>query len=309
MLEGGGVKGLGTVAAVIRLLERGYTFPRIAGSSVGALVGSLAATGADATALRRSLARLVLSRIPDRCPALPLLGEGVSLLTASGAYRGDYLHQWLHRELNSLGVHTFADLRRADADDDPALPPDQRYKLVVLATDITHGRLLRLPWDYHLFHLDPDTQPVADAVRMSLSIPLFFTPGRLTDPVTDETSLIVDGGVLSNFAVEIFDRTDGAPPRWPTLGIRLLPDLPEGIDEVFPGLGVPLLPPMDVLKQVMITAFTGHDQTQLERPEVRARTITVDTTGIGITEFDASAEKRRRLLRNGRAAVDGFLGP
>ena len=32
---------------------------------------------------------------------------------------------------------------------------------------------------------------------------------------------MVDGGMLSNFPIEVFDRTDGKPPRWPTFGIKL----------------------------------------------------------------------------------------
>jgi predicted acylesterase/phospholipase RssA len=310
VLEGGGVKGLGTVAAVIRLLERGYRFPRIAGTSAGAMVGALAAAGADAARIRNILGRLDLSRIPDRRrPGLPVISEGLALLTRSGAYAGDYLRDWLDRELRALGATTFGDLRRdEDADgDDASLRPDQRYKLVVLVTDITHGRLLRLPWDYHLLHLDPDAQSVAEAVRMSMSLPLFFEPQRLTDPVSGEVSLIVDGAVLSNFAVEIFDRTDGVQPRWPTFGIRLLPDLPKGIGEVLPGLGLPLPPPFEVLKKVLITAVVGHDQTQLSRPKVRDRMITVDTSDVGITEFDIAAAEREMLIRNGRDAVDRFL--
>ncbi len=27
--------------------------------------------------------------------------------------------------------------------------------------------------------------------------------------------------MLSNFPIEVFDRTDGKPPRWPTFGIKL----------------------------------------------------------------------------------------
>ncbi|MCI2415996.1 patatin-like phospholipase family protein [Saccharopolyspora sp. K220] len=311
VLEGGGVKGLGTVAAVIRLLEHGYRFPRIAGTSAGAMVGALAAAGADAARIRNVLGCLDLSRIPDRRrPGLPLISEGLALVTRSGAYAGDYLQDWLDRELRALGAATFGDLRRHDEDadgDDATLRPDQRYKLVVLVTDITHGRLLRLPWDYHLLHLDPDSQSVAEAVRMSMSLPLFFEPQRLTDPVTGEVSLIVDGAVLSNFAVEIFDRADGVRRRWPTFGIRLLPDLPKGIGEVFPGLGLPLPPPFELLKKVLITAVVGHDQTQLSRPEVRDRMITVDTSDVGITEFDISPDSRDTLIRNGRDAVDRFL--
>ena len=70
---------------------------------------------------------------------------------------------------------------------------------MVTATDITRGRLLRLPWDYARLGLDPDEQLVADAVRASISIPLFFEPVKLGDRT------LVDGGVLSNFPIEIFD--------------------------------------------------------------------------------------------------------
>lgn len=308
VLEGGGVKGLGTVGAVLRLLEKGYTFARIAGTSVGAVAGAIVATGTDVLTARRVMSRLELDRVPDRSrPRLPLVSEGVSLLFSSGAYEGDYIRNWLYRELRELGVTTFADLRRDDEDDDPNLTDDQRYRLVVTATDITHGRLLRLPWDYPMFNLDPDEQLVADAVRMSMSIPLYFEPCYLTEPVSGDTSTIVDGGILSNFPVDIFDRTDGRPSRWPTFGVRLLPDLPAGIDEVFPTFGLPTPPPMDLLKRVIATAFVGHDQTQLERPEIRERTITVDTSGVGITDFHLSQAGREEMLRKGRKAVDAFL--
>ena len=37
VLEGGGVKGLGTAGAVMGLLDAGYRFQRVAGTSVGAV--------------------------------------------------------------------------------------------------------------------------------------------------------------------------------------------------------------------------------------------------------------------------------
>lgn len=40
-LEGGGVKGVRHVGAVMRLVEAGYSFPRVAGTSAGAIVGAL----------------------------------------------------------------------------------------------------------------------------------------------------------------------------------------------------------------------------------------------------------------------------
>ena len=308
VLEGGGVKGLGAAGAVIALLDSGYTFPRVAGTSVGAVAAAFTAAGADSAALRAVMSRLELPRIPDRPGRLPVVGEGLSLLLRGGAYPGVWFRDFLARELEGFGIRTFADLRRDDPGDDPALAaPDQRYRLVVMATDVTRGRLLRLPWDYSLFHLDPDEQSVADAVRMSLSIPFYFAPCELTDPVTRDSSTIVDGGVLSNFPIEIFDRTDGRPSRWPTFGIRLLPDLPAGLGEIVPVLGLPMLPTVRLLQQVVATALVGRDQTHLDRPGVRDRTLTVDTRGTDITEFRIGGAERDALLERGEQAARDFL--
>jgi NTE family protein len=308
VLEGGGVKGLGTAGAVMGLLDAGYTFPRVAGTSVGALAAAFAAAGADSAVFSDVLGRLDLRKIPDRRVPVPLIGEGVFLATRRGAYAGDWIREWLLRELDGLGVRTFGDLRRDDPGDDPALnTPEHRYRLVVMATDVTNGRLLRLPWDYPSFGLDRDEQLVADAVRMSLSIPFYFEPCTLRNPETGATATIVDGGVLSNFAIEIFDRTDGRPSRWPTFGVRLLPDLPAGLGDVVPFFGVPVLPPVRLLEQVVATALVGRDQTHLDRPGVRERTMTVDTRGTAITEFGIGATERRELIERGQEAARTFL--
>jgi NTE family protein len=309
VLEGGGVKGLGTAGAVMGLLDAGYRFQRVAGTSVGALAAAFAAAGADSTGFRDAMDRLELRKIPDRrVPLLPVVSEGFSLLLRRGAYAGDWIRDWLERELASFGVRTFADLRRDDPGDDPALlTADHRYRLVVMATDVTHGRLLRLPWDYPRFGLDPDEQLVADAVRMSLSIPFYFQPRVLRHTVTGEEATIVDGGLLSNFSIEIFDRTDGEQSRWPTFGVRLFPDLPEGIGDVVPLSGLPMLQTARLLEQVVATALVGRDQTHLDRPGVRERTMTVDTRGTAITEFDIGDTERQVLVDRGRQAAREFL--
>jgi NTE family protein len=308
VLEGGGIKGIGLGGAVRRLQSAGYRFERIAGTSAGAIVAALLASGADELRLAGSMERLRYARVPDRgLPKLPLLGEAAGLLHRSGAYAGDYIRDFVADELAALGVATFGDLRRDDPHDDPAIAPFQRYKLVVMATDVTRGRLLRLPWDYHLLQLDPDEQLVADAVRASLSIPLYFEPAYLRDGVSGERTTLVDGGVLSNYPIEIFDRTDAVTPRWPTLGVKVIPDLPAGAADLFPNMALPALPPVHLLEQVVATAIVGHDQTYLSRPCVARRTIHVDTSAIGIVEFDASRDKRDAVVANGVAAADAFL--
>jgi NTE family protein len=61
------------------------------------------------------------------------------------------------------------DLRLHDRGADPALlqTTGRNYRFVAMASDISHGRLVRLPWDYEgRFHVDPDETPVAEAVAL-----------------------------------------------------------------------------------------------------------------------------------------------
>jgi len=308
VLEGGGMKGIGLGGAVTALQRAGYAFPRVAGTSAGAIVAALLAAGLGERALVDAMTRLQYDRVPDRgLPKIPILSEGISLLHSAGAYEGDYIHHFVRDELERAGVRTFGDLRRSDGGDDAALAPERRYSIVVTATDVTHGRLLRLPWDYPLLGLDPDEQLVADAVRASISIPLYFEPVVVRHGDTGERITLVDGGVLSNYPIEIFDRTDLRTPRWPTLGVKVMPSLPAGDADLFPGVALPALPPVKLLEQVVATAIVGNDQTYLERPCVRRRTIFVDTSSVGIVEFDASDEQRATAIANGAAAAERFL--
>jgi NTE family protein len=308
VLEGGGVKGLGLVGAVLELMRAGYTFPRLAGTSAGSIVAAFLAAGATGDELTRIMGRLEYPRVPDRAaPGIPGLSEGIGLLGRSGAHPGEYVHRFVREELERLGVRTFRDLRRRDVKADSNLTPARSYALVVTATDITRGRLLRLPWDYPLLGLDPDEQPVADAVRASISIPLFFEPFTLRDGQTGDPHTLVDGGVLSNFPIEIFDRTDAVRPRWPTFGVKVIPDRPAANALLFPGMALPRLPLVHLLERVATTAIMGHDQTYLEQPCVRRRAIQVDTGACGIVDFGADEGKRTALVANGERAARAFL--
>lgn len=70
-------------------------------------------------------------------------------------------------------------------------------------TDLSEGRILVVPSGLAHYGIDPDRFDVAHAVHMSASIPFFF------EPVIEAGHHFVDGGLLSNFPVWLFDR----PPR------------------------------------------------------------------------------------------------
>jgi NTE family protein len=307
VLEGGGVKGIGLVGTLAALAEDGYTFNRVSGTSAGAVIGALVAAGLAGEKLRSTAMSLDYRKFRDPAPLeqIPVVGPALASLRGDGLFRGDYARNWLLTSLAELGVRTFADLRI----DDPDLPPQRRYKLVVTVSDVTNGRLVRLPWDYReVYGLDPDEQLVADAVRASMSIPFFFEPVTLRNPITKRSSTLVDGGLLSNFPIDSLDRTDGKTPRWPTFGVKLLPNLPAD-RQLFPPTAIPMptIGPLQLLEDIVTTAVVGHDQTAMDLPWVAARTITVDTESVGVVDFGVGAEQQTVLFDNGHAAGRAFL--
>jgi NTE family protein len=309
VLQGGGVKGVALVGAV-EVLLREYEIRRVAGTSAGALVASLIAAGYSGDELREAMQSLRLAEVPDAKPPVPVLAPLAGLLFADGLYQGDVIERWLADRLAEKDVHTFKDLPLPpDSGADPRLyAKDRAYRLVVTATDITRGRGLRLPWDYReAFGLDPDEQCVAAAVRMSMSIPLFFVPRKLRDARNGQTSTIVDGGVLSNFPVELFDRQDGQRPRWPTFGVGVIPDLPGGDGSLVPFVPSRLPGPLGLLQATVATAISGHDQTYLGQPRNAARLIRIPTESVGVIQFDIGRTERAKLVANGTAAAAEFL--
>jgi len=222
------------------------------------------------------------------------IGKGIEVLFRDGIYKGQYLLDWLTDELAKVGKHTFADLRL----DDPGASPDLQhtYRLVVMASDLSAGRLVHWPWDYQSrLGREPDAEKIATAVRMSMSIPLFFQPWR------DGDSCFVDGGMLSNFPVGVFDRKDGVEPRWPTFGIKLS-GRPDANQKPTPIGG-----PIGLLKGMVGTMTNFHDQMYLDQPSVVDRTIFVDCGKLRATDFDLTDSDKRMLFDNGRAAAEKFL--
>ena len=147
---------------------------------------------------------------------------------------------------------------------------------------------------------------VVDAVAASIAIPFFFEPIELTD-AEGRQHLLVDGGLLSNFPISVFDRTDGQPPRWPTFGLKIIPRLPDGTTELVPYARWLPFPGVRHLVAVATTAVVGRDQTYLSQPCVAARTMQIDTSGAGVVEFDLSDEQKRDLRDRGWTAADDFL--
>ena len=248
VLHGGATGGIALAGAVAALEERGYRFPRIAGASAGAVVGALVAAGAPGKRVKEMLLDLDFARFRERplVEGLGPIGTATMVALRKGWRRGGYLRAWLSDALRELGVETFADLALDDPGADPSMRrPDRAYRFVAMASDA-----VCLPWACReRLGLDPSRFGVAEAVRASTTVPFYLRPAGSAD------------------AADVFDRTDGAEPRWPTFGVQIA---------ARPGRG-------------------------------RGRTIFVDTRPARATEFDVSDRCAEALYEVGRAATTAFL--
>ena len=78
--------------------------------------------------------------------------------------------------------------------------------------------MIVFPDDLERYGISAHTFPISHALRMSCGIPFFFDPVRLN--VGSGETIVVDGGVLSNFPMWIFEGINGKKDR-PVLGLKL----------------------------------------------------------------------------------------
>jgi NTE family protein len=164
-----------------------------------------------------------------------------------GLNPGSNFEEWITDELAKAGVKTMGDIRKL-----MNKLPDKlknvrdgnieglQAKLAIIAADVTTHSKIEFPEMAELFFKNPEKVSPARMVRTSMSIPLFFEPvtigsipnsGTRPDPNWQKhcgyhgevppTVSFVDGGMLSNFPINVFHRSDGGVPRKPTFGARL----------------------------------------------------------------------------------------
>ncbi|MGJ9414298.1 patatin-like phospholipase family protein [Aeromicrobium sp. CF4.19] len=306
VLEGGGVKGIALVGAAAALDEAGWRFARIAGSSAGALVGSIIAAmqqaGEPMSRVDEIMRTLDYERMLDRRRTGRLLrwwpraADAWGILFHLGMYRGHHLTQWTRGVLADLGVRTFADLAFDDPD---SSDPARSFRLVVTASDLSRQRVVYLPWDLPDYRVDVDRYPVARAVRASAAIPFMFEPVRLRSPFG--VSTLSDGSLLRSYPIGIFDREDGRPARWPTIGVRLSSPSNER---------APATPVTGPVSMVVNLVYTTVDSTQVRHvsdPADVERSIFAKPRGVRWTDFDLTPEQQQDLFDAGHAAARAWL--
>jgi NTE family protein len=122
----------------------------------------------------------------------------------------------------------------------------------------------------------------------------------------DRPHYIVDGGLLSNFPVWLFDSGSDRPPARPTWGFRLHGGT--AAEESLPYHPVPMPFWRLKLARAMFQAATeAWDRDQLER-STAARTVSIPTGRVGTTQFSLSKDEAEQLYRSGLERAGAFFG-
>jgi NTE family protein len=282
VFSGGGIKGFALVGACEEIEKRGFRFVRLAGTSAGSIVAALVAAGYTSKEIYQLLDELDLSKMLDARRSFIPFAKWLFVYWKLGLYKGNELENWLKQKLAAKGIKTFSDL-----------PPQA---LRVIASDISNGQMMVLPDDLEKYGITPGSFSIAKAIRMSCSIPYFFEPVKLRS--LDGVNILVDGGVLSNFPIWLFDKEDGQKVR-PVLGIKLSPSVYEHEKHRI-GNAVQLF------SALFETMKDAHDARYISKRHVK-NIIFIPTDGVFSIEFQLTNEKKQALYEMGRQQAKQFF--
>jgi predicted acylesterase/phospholipase RssA len=292
--------------------------------------GSFSETEIRGGAIRRLLRDIDIKFLPDvvedrvddaiveLLASSPRLRHVYSLIERGGWYAADRFVSWLQAKLDSGpwkgGQRAFSDMTLAQ------FHAETEVELSVVAADTTGGRLLVLN------HHTAPACPLVWAVRMSMSIPFVWPEviwsvdwgAYLGRPIAGHA--VVDGGVLSNFPIELLisdevqvTRLMGPKGADPVLGMLIdeeMPVPPPPSDTRGQLLGVDVqVTELRIVKRLMNlvdTVTTAHDKMVIDA--FSDLVVRLPAGGYGTTEFDMSDAKRNALVEAGRRAMVAYLG-
>jgi len=320
VFEGGGVKGIAYVGAMEILEQKGILpqIQRVGGTSAGAINAVLLGLNYSRAETEKILRELDFKNFMD--DSWGVIRDSKRLLKDFGWYKGDFFRGWIADLIGKKTGNpeaTFYDLQmQKDA---------KGFKdLYFIGTNLSTG------FAEVFSHERSPRFCVADAVRISMSIPLFFAAKR-----SFRDDVYVDGGLVDNYPVKLFDRQhyvsrhSRRPPYYEehnkklraagraitsdyvynmeTLGFRL--DSAKEI-AVFRDQAEPPHYKIDnffhYTWRLIDTIMNIQSSMHLHSDDWQ-RTIYIDTLGVGTTDFDLSDPTKNDLVTSGRDGTTAYF--
>ena len=239
-----------------------------------------------------------------------------------GLNLGNVFRNWIKKILKSAGIKTTADLYRQLKITKPLKHREKKdfnrteAVLAVIAADISTQTKAVFPKMAKLYWEKPDDVNPAEYVRASMSIPLFFKPYCVEKIPKSEDAMLawkqfadyecrlpdkclfVDGGVMSNFPINLFHKPYTVPNA-PTFGIKLGLEnrLAENISTSF-SFGAAIFESARLNLDVDFIA---------RNPDFRKLVSIIDTGEHNWLDFGMSDERKLDLFARGAREADRFL--
>jgi NTE family protein len=286
-IKGGGVRGIAYVGALQVLEEKRLLegIERVAGTSAGALVAGMLCAGYNSEQIHGWMRKLDFKKFKAGW-------NPFRILRSYGLYSGDYILHFIHSFLKDSPKKIQADTtfeKMADAG---------CKKLYTFACDLNLHAVSE-------FSVDKTPQVVvAEAIRASMSIPLFFKAWQFTDGIPND-HLYVDGGIAFNYPLLFFDDK------------RFTSNTDLICEEAF-GLflydvngkrknNIAKNTPERYFKVLFETLMeTQNIDFSFDSAEIR-RTIIIDGLGVPATDFNLSEDIMDNLIASGRDCTLKFL--
>ena len=293
--KGGGVLGIAYAGAIKVLEEKNLLsgIEQVAGTSAGAITAALVSLNYTADQIKAIVNGTSFKSFEDK-------EDPLRIPFTYGLYAGDALLKFIQNGITGTGFGipgvnptglsanaTFTDLKNH------AVINGQKTKdLHVFSTDLN----LQVVQEFS-FETTPDTI-VAEAIRASMSIPLFFKAWQFSNQKPNN-HIFVDGGVVYNYPLTAFD--NGPEPNSETLGFYLTDDKPP-VDN---GLS------MDHINHYLKFLFETVLDSQVidfdKDPDSEARTVLIDDFGISATDFDLTTAQEAQLYQSGYDATTKWV--
>lgn len=278
VFAGGGVRGLAYAGAIEALEDSGIleNITHVAGTSVGSIAATLLSLDYHPEEFKDMLEQINLKNFEDGWDPL-------RILSSYGLYKGDAALSWIKQFISKKGhaeTATFEDFHNAGC-----------RELHIYVTDLSDETVKNLN-----YHSTPNVI-VAEAVRASISIPLFFCCWQFSNNQPD-SHLYVDGGAIENYPLTSFDY-DGEP-NFHTLGMYFEHQRKKTADLCYNE-------PLKYIRNLFETALHSQINSLQQFPHHRIRSIPIDDLGIPATQFGLNGEQKQALIDSGRRAVKHFL--
>ncbi len=299
VFEGAGIRGIAYCGAIKEMEIAGMIQPveKVGGTSAGAVVALTISLGYTGTEIQNIIAITNFKKLND---GNYFLAGGINRVNKYfGWYRGrkveNLLEEIIAKKTGDADI-TFEELHQKGFKD-----------LYITGTCLNKQRLIIFS------HETYPAMKVKDAVRISMSIPLYFesviidTDGKVIQHPKNKEGLdvMVDGGITANFPIRIFDT--GTNHDQATLGFRIDSDEQIKNDRESKNMA-----PMQVgnfkqyLKAFYNIVIENLNRQQLT-PEDWQRTVSISDGKIGPRIRKLSEKEINVLIENGSGAMKSFL--